>query len=93
MDEPQLPIEETQDDSLANRVPEPVRDSEDLHIGIVQGGLIACAVLGGVGLLVGSRMNSTLGATRSAKLKWEQRQVEIDQVQQNARLACNEDNR
>jgi len=91
MDEPQQPDQKTQDDSLANLLPDPIREDDGPSIGMLQGGLIACAVLGGAWLLLEGTMTRTAGATRSTKLKWEQRLVEIDQAEQNARIACNED--
>lgn len=84
--------EKRQDDSLGNLMPEPVRDDDRPSIGMLQGGLIVCGVLGGALLLVEGTTTRTMGATRSAKLKWQQRQVEIDQAQQNVRINYDEDN-
>jgi hypothetical protein len=91
MEEPQPTDQKPQDDSLANLLPEPIREDDGPYIGMLQGGLIVCAVLGGTLMLVEGTTTSTLGAARSTKLRWEQRQTEIDQAQQNARVEYRQD--
>jgi hypothetical protein len=57
--------------------PQPVKPDDPVLRGIAQLGVIAVAV-GGLMLPLFAEVGPTCGATRSAKLQWEQRQQEID---------------
>lgn len=75
------PPEDPDDQSLANQPLQPV---EDLTVNIptkAGGGiLVASAATAALFMFVGSTMMPCIGATRSARLKWEQRQAEIEQA-------------
>jgi hypothetical protein len=86
MEESQLPEENRNgDESLANLPPTPVNeDRSSLASNVVKGGLLIGAAGAGILLLMSGSMTSCRGATRSSKLQWEQRQLEMEQAAQEA---------
>jgi hypothetical protein len=96
MDGPLSPNEERNaDESLADMPPHPVDKFFQDHGSLVGGALKGTLMLGVLGagafvLLMGFT-TSCAGATRSSKLKWEQRQNEIEQAEHDAQsVAHNE---
>ncbi len=81
MDQPEKTGDEADDESLANRPPMPLIEVERSPFGVA---VYALAALGGAFVLVECLTPSVQGATRSAKLKWQHRQVEIQQAEFNA---------
>ena len=81
MSEPKKP-DESPDDSLAAMPPKPVEE-EQLPLGANIGlGTVALTVAGaGAIVLIGGSMTPAMGATRSTKLLWEQRQQQMQQAE------------
>jgi hypothetical protein len=86
MNESEKP-DESPDESLADLPPKPVDDSSvplAAHIGL---GAIAWSVAGaGAIVLIAGSLTPTMGATRSTKLEWEQRKLEIEQAVQDSQV-------
>ena len=77
--------EESPEESLASVPPTPIdveQSPRPRNVGL-NAALLAGAGVGAFFLLAGT-MTPCVGATRSAKLKWEERQLEIDQAEQDA---------
>ena len=85
MEESQLPEPRKDDDSLADVPPTPIaNDPPSLAANLVKGVLLVGAAGAGILLLLSGSMTSCRGATRSSKLQWEQRQLEIERAAQDA---------
>jgi len=85
MEPPFPPDQEPRDESLAKLPPTPVTDQQvATAAGFVKGLALISTVGAGAILLMSSVMQPTHGATRSAKLKWQLRQLEIEQAQRDA---------
>lgn len=76
---PTEPLDESQD-AFA---PEPVKDG-GLFRSLATGAMLLVASGGVVLILSGCLLGRTMGASRSARLKWEQRAQEIQRVEQAA---------
>jgi hypothetical protein len=70
--------EDRRDDSLANVPPTPISDSEGSSMGWLPWGVAVVIVGGGMWALMDNSTGCVRGATRSSKLRWQSRQVEID---------------
>jgi hypothetical protein len=86
MSEPQKP-DESQDESLASVPPTPMTtvpgpQSSNLALGAV----ILTAAGAGAILLIAGTMTPAAGATRSTKLEWEERKLQIEQAECDAQL-------
>jgi hypothetical protein len=87
MDDFKQPDVSNPDESLANLPPVPMRNDNVYHnepIIAWNGFLTTVVVIGGAGLLVGLLSPSVQGATRSAKLVWQQHQTEIQRAEYDA---------
>ena len=94
MDEPKKPEESTDlssEESLAAVPPTPV---ETPIAAPARNVAINAALFTGAGaaalFLVAGTMTPCVGATRSAKLKWEERQMEIEQAERDANATDSE---
>ena len=77
--ENELLPDESSDESLADVPPTPVASAKGLTCGGLTLGTAALAVAGAL-ILVSSQTTACRGSTRSSKLKFAQRQVEIEQA-------------
>jgi hypothetical protein len=86
MEESQLPEEERkEDESLADVPLSPIPpDHGSLGARLAKGVLVLGALGAGAFVLLTGFTTPCLGATRSSKLKWEQRQLEIEQAEHDA---------
>ena len=84
MNESLPPDEDWPDESLADVPPIPIVEDEALSGS--RFGTVVVRSLAGMGALylIGMLMTPTMGATRSSKLKWEQRQQEIEEAERDA---------
>jgi hypothetical protein len=81
MNRPEKSDDDADSESLANYPPTPIVDEQPSRLST---GACVVAAIGGVFVLVQCLTPSVQGATRSAKLKWQERQVEIQQAEINA---------
>ena len=88
MDEP-----EKSDESLADVPPTPVIAPPKLSASSLGLNAVVLAAAGaGALFLIGGTMTPCMGATRSAKLEWQQRNSEIEQAEQDARTRDSQQN-
>lgn len=82
---------QTADESLANVPPSPL-SAPDTHAGNGWGlnAALFTAAGGGALFLLSGLMTPCVGATRSAKLEWEKRQLQIEQAASEARDTSDE---
>ena len=81
MNEPKEP-DESQNESLAAAPPTPVDEARIPLTGNIGLGAIALTVAGaGAIALISGSMTPTMGATRSTKLEWERRKLQIEQAE------------
>jgi threonine dehydrogenase-like Zn-dependent dehydrogenase len=86
MDESEKP-DESQNESLAAVPPTPVDKASVALAGNIGLGAIALTVAGaGAIALIAGSMSPTMGATRSTKLEWEQRKLQIEQAEHDAEI-------
>jgi hypothetical protein len=86
MSQPQRPDEST-DESMASLRPTPVAAELLSQFGNLALQAIPLAVAGaGAILLVSAGTTSTMGATRSTRLKWEERKLQIEQADCDAHV-------
>ena len=76
-DDPTLPLE-PEKKTVAPKPPKPARFKPD-WAGAAQGAGLVVVVAGVVGVLIPAMTRPTLGATRSSRLKWQQRQQQLQQ--------------
>jgi hypothetical protein len=90
MEEPKLPDSERRDidESLADVPPTPLGfEAEPEPASWFGKGLLLLGVAGaGVFVLISGSMTTCMGATRSAKLKWQERELEIEQAVRDANI-------
>ena len=86
MEVPPVPNEQDPQESLANIPPTPARDDAIGTPGTNFAKLFLLMSAAGAGIfaLIGSTQTACMGATRSAKLKWQERQLEIEQAARDA---------
>ena len=79
--------DESSDESLAAVPPTPV-DAEQVSLLSNLGMGTLSLALGSVGaiVLLASTMTPCVGATRSSKLEWEERQLQMEQAQRDAQI-------
>jgi hypothetical protein len=81
MSEPKQP-DESPDESLAAVPPKPIDQEQLPRSANIALGTIALTMAGaGAIVLIGGSMTPAIGATRSMKLVWEQRQLQMDQAE------------
>lgn len=74
------------DESLANVPPTPVPPPPTHSAGNYGlNALVLAAAGAGAFILIGGTMTPCMGATRSAKLEWQERQAQIEQAEHDAR--------
>jgi hypothetical protein len=90
MEEAKKP-DQSPDESLASVPPNPYVAPTAASAGSlgVNAVVLSAAGAGALFLLAGT-MTPCVGATRSTKLKWEERQVEIEHAQRDAKLCSSE---
>jgi uncharacterized protein HemX len=77
--------DEPQDESLANVPPKPVAASQmkaAIYVGL-NAALLTAAGAGAIILIAGT-MTPCVGATRSTKIQWEDRQLQIEDAERDA---------
>ena len=83
-----LPDDKDREDSLDKQPPRPVSaDQSTADAAILSAAVFTVIVGAGAFVLVASSTGRTHGATRSQKLEWQQRQLEIEQAERNAKAA------
>jgi hypothetical protein len=82
--------EESPDDSLADVPPMPVPRPIPFSLGPALDAALLTVAGTGAFLLVASMTTPTLGATRSSKLVWQERQRQIEQAERDARPSKSE---
>jgi hypothetical protein len=86
MDQPQQP-DESKNESLAEVPPTPLDVAHAPRATNLALGTIALTVAGaGAILLISGTMTPTMGATRSTKLEWEERKLQIEQAERDAQV-------
>jgi len=84
MDESEKPVE-SPDDSLSSVPPQPVSDKPAIPLGNYALNAAVCSIAGaGAIALISATMTPCVGATRSSKLQWEERQQQIEQAIRDA---------
>jgi hypothetical protein len=84
MEEAMQPEDERDDESLSDVQPVPMKEEVSTGIESIVNGLLLLGAAGVGWLVLGVLMTPTMGATRSSKLKWEQRQHEIEKAEREA---------
>jgi hypothetical protein len=80
-------LDESPDESLAAVPPTPIESTRAEQAGgLALGAILLTAAGAGALLLIGGTMTPAVGATRSAKLEWEQRKLQIEQAERDAQV-------
>ena len=86
MNQPHDP-DESPDESLAAVPPTPIEDAHvPLSGNLAIGAIMLTAAGAGAFLLIAGTMTPTMGATRSTKLEWEERKLQIEQAERDLQV-------